>query len=155
MNKNLRNGFLGLTALVLAGCGINDANQVILRVNSIPSEAQVYEEGNYIGNTPTTLRWNLTDKIYNQGFILTRRITLGKEGYLPKGGQIKIEIDSSKRHRSDREFKYSMLFELEGDPRYTTQNINQNSNVTQRDGGFRELNNALESIYLLKGLKGN
>src|SRR3990167_4034262 len=99
MNKNLRNGFLGLSALVLAGCGSSGPNKAILTINSEPPGARVYGDGQYMGTTPISPYWDIKDEHYDRGFIQTPKFTLGKEGYLPKESSFRLSVNSSWRRQ--------------------------------------------------------
>jgi len=169
LTDKLKMGALGIAlSASLSGCGgtlkvahtrIPGPNKIILTINSEPQNARFYERGKYWCETPCKVVYSLDDKSYNNKVIETGKLIVAKEGYLPEVKKLRLKVDPSWKRYNDLKIDYSELFLLKGDPRYgysisnNTNNNNSKTEITNKDSGFKELNNGLDFIYKLNILK--
>jgi hypothetical protein len=115
--------------LFVYGCGpLHDTTTIALKIDSEPSGARIYSEGEGLaGTTPLTLYYTPLDEHYNAGVLLCKPLICVRDGYLPQKIQPKLQLDPTTRPnppdagsfiiQQHRVFNYHQLFLLEPDSR--------------------------------------
>lgn len=79
--------------LVLAGCAATYNQPCRVRLQSDPSEAEVWKGGYYLGRTPHVLHYTATSEDDERGYLRLPPMTIKKPGYRPY--LIEMELDLS------------------------------------------------------------
>lgn len=92
-------------------------NKITVVINSEPRGARIYAGGNYLGETPLNLNWDISNDDYERGWINSAPLIAVLDGYSSEEKSPKIKIYSSWKYKSGKIFdaETGVLFLLKRD----------------------------------------